>query len=107
MPKFMRLYRGRLNANIILILVLGLKIKLLRNEIWREYDMAKDDHDWIYKKCGKGFSFTAWTGDYHACKISYAYGKSIVYVFYLNVILYFRWLWRRTKRWVKFHLKIK
>lgn len=68
--------------------------------------MVKDDHDWIYKKCGKGFSFTAWTKDNHPCKICHVYGKSFVFILYLNIILYFRWLMRRAIRWFKYNIGI-
>ena len=72
--------------------------------------MKKSDHEWIMSHSGnQGSSYRApaGTSDYSPCKIVCIYGKSSTHIFYLNVILYFKWLKRRIKRWVKQNVLIR
>lgn len=72
--------------------------------------MKKSDYEWIMSHSGnQGSSYRAPAGisDYCACKITRIYGKSSAHIFYLNIILYFKWLKRRIKRWFKQNILIR
>lgn len=60
--------------------------------------MKHPDREWINKRTGShGACYTLRRNK--SSFIDYIGGKPFIYVWYLNVVLYFRWLKRRTKKW--------
>ena len=61
--------------------------------------MKHSDREWINKKTGsKGSCYTLRSNSFS--KIDHIGGKSVIYCLYLNIVLYFRWLNRRMKKWL-------
>ena len=64
--------------------------------------MNKKDYEWIREMSGThGSSYRASTDDNYPCKVGYIYGKPFIIILFINIILYFKWLKRRTIRWFK------
>lgn len=68
------------------------------------------DYKWIKSKVGingASYSIPCYRPNDKACSFNHIYGKKIIYILYLNIILYFKWLKRRIKRWFKLNILIR